>query len=1366
MTNRRLLRLVPLALVLASFGLDWAGPVRAQISSAVAGATKPKRKKTTQAERKAAAARAAAARQAPTASALTATAAPVAGQTPDYFGIYPNYANSQFPILTDATNCPGGANYPERAYQCGIRKFVDALPSLTMAVAEACSYSGQAADCYEIHLRQYTQKLHTDLPATTLRGYVQVDSVTGRDVAAISYLGPVIVATSGKPVRVKFVNELPIGTGPNSGDLFIPTDTTYMGAGAGPIAGESYTQNRATLHLHGGATPWISDGTPHQWTTPATETTPYPNGVSVHNVPDMDNGSEPQGTLTFFYSNQQSARLMFYHDHAYGITRLNVYVGEAAGYLLTDSVEQGLISGGTLPGVGTPLVIQDRTFVPDNTLPFTNLVGTFGSQLEAQDPTWDVLKWGGPGSLWFPHVYMPNQNPADLEGANAFGRWDYGPWFWPPFTGLTYGPLPNPYLATEPNAPEIPGTPNPSGVPEGFMDTPLVNGMAYPVLNVPAGQVRFRILNAANDRFFNLSLFVADPAVTTLDGRSNTEVRMVPFNSTQNATAPFPTWWYDSSVPNPFDDRVGGVPDPATRGPAMIQIGSEGGFLPGPALILNQPVNYVMNKRDITVGNVKEKALFLAPAERADVVVDFTHFAGKTLILYNDAPAPVPAADARLDYFTGDLDQTDTGGAPSTLPGFGPNTRTIMQIVVGGSGGTAPVDDYNAGTLSALKAALPTAFAASQDTIIVPQAPYNAVYGGNFPSGASAYVKIQDTSFSFAPIASTAPTLTLGPTVTAPLQPKSIIENFTMDYGRMNALLGVEIPNTNIINQTSIPQGYIDPPTEVLKASNGAFVATNVSTLADGTQLWKITHNGVDTHAMHFHMFNVQIVNRVGWDGAIRPPDANELGWKDTIRTNPLEDIVVALRPVRLTNVPFKLPNSVRPLDVTQPLGSTLGFTNVDPAGNPVTVTNELTNFGWEYVWHCHLLGHEENDMMRGMAVAVPPETPSNLAAALQGSGNNKRAVLTWVNNALNATSLTVQRATDSSFTLPVTLATLGVVTTYTDPIGNTSQTYYYRVFASDTVGSTVAGYPQMTADSAFSNTAGVNLPVPPAAPTNLAATLIAGPQVRLNWTDNANNESAFVVERCQNAGCSNFAQLGGNLAANTTTYTDAAVVQNTTYRYRVQAVNAAGSSAYAGPVTIVVNGIPLAPSNVRATAARATGGNDRVTVTWLDNANNETGFTIQRATNSGFTAGLVTSTVGANVTTFTTGNVARFTSYYFRVRATNAVGASAWVNATPFPVLTPYSPRALPLYERDAWGGRRRRPRRPRTRRRLSFVRRWRGGGVAPSWAPIVRMMNIECPDDGAHDPERSWRKDMQTRVPFCLRAARRRRPRSEHPW
>ena len=63
------------------------------------------------------------------------------------------------------------------------------------------------------------------------------------------------------------------------------------------------------------------------------------------------------------------------------------------------------------------------------------------------------------------------------------------------------------------------------------------------------------------------------------------------------------------------------------------------------------------------------------------MIVDFSQFAGKTLILYNDAPAAFPALDARYDYYTGAPDLTPSRRAP-TPAGYGPNTRTIMQVKV------------------------------------------------------------------------------------------------------------------------------------------------------------------------------------------------------------------------------------------------------------------------------------------------------------------------------------------------------------------------------------------------------------------------------------------------------------------------------------------------------------------------------------------------------------------------------------------------------------------------------------------------------------------------------------------------------------
>ena len=111
------------------------------------------------------------------------------------------------------------------------------------------------------------------------------------------------------------------------------------------------------------------------------------------------------------------------------------------------------------------------------------------------------------------------------------------------------------------------------------------------------------------------------------------------------------------------------------------------------------------------------------------MIIDFSQYAGKTIILFNDAPAPVPAADLRCDYFTCDPDYTDGGGAPSTQPGYGPNTRTIVQIRVAGTdnGTPGPVDAYDRAMFGALQTALPVAFAATQPAPIVPEGVYSRI---------------------------------------------------------------------------------------------------------------------------------------------------------------------------------------------------------------------------------------------------------------------------------------------------------------------------------------------------------------------------------------------------------------------------------------------------------------------------------------------------------------------------------------------------------------------------------------------------------------------------------------------------------------
>jgi len=1211
----------------------------------------------------------------------------------------------------------------------GIRKFVDGLPGLgsgsannlgqflPVAVADTTSYpfvpatattpEKPAADYYEIGLVQYREQMHSDLPPTLLRGYVQLETavVTGdhypltnanldgtetpiliNGVQALGvtkphYLGPTIVATKDKPVRIKFYNLLPTGAG---GDLFIPTDVTVMGAGMGPDLVEQwgsmewpnplvpycetspkpagcFTENRATLHLHGGITPWISDGTPHQWITPAGENTSYPQGVSVRPVPDMDDSGAPNdGMMTFYYTNQQSARLMFYHDHAWGITRLNVYAGGAAGYIITDDTEKALVDGGLIPGADAtiPLIVQDKTFVPSP------------EQLAVSDETWNSDKWGGLGNLWLPHVYSPAQSPGDSSGVNQFGRWAYGPWFWPPTSNIAYPPVANEYYdpTCDPDAgwcePDVmPGTPFNSMGMEAFHDTPIVNGTAYPVLEVEPKAYRFRVLNAASDRFFNLSLYQADPAAPTEVQLNQAEVAA----ALDDATI-FPT------------------PVQGTEGPAWIQIGTEGGFLPAPVTIPAHPTTWVNDPTVFNAGNVDQHSLLLGPAERADAIVDFSAFAGQTLILYNDAPAAFPARDPRYDYYTGNGDYRDTGGAPSTLPGYGPNIRTVMQIKVAAA---APAPAFDVAALeNAFKATSLGGlgvFENGQHPIIVGQGAYNSAYNTTFPTNGlwDGFARITDFDLSFKTLSGT-------DMIDFPFQTKAIQdemgEAFDPEYGRMSGNLGLEVPLTQAgVQQNLILYPFVNPASELINTTflpktfdpnDPTYDVQPISVASDGTQLWKITHNGVDTHPIHFHLFDVQVINRVGWDGIIRPPEANELGWKDTLRISPLEDTIVALRPI-IPVFPFEVTNSERPLNPMLPLGFTIGFRNTDANGNPTDpIVNTRTNFGWEYVWHCHILSHEEMDMMRPISVASPPTAPVITSATRTGNGANRRDNLIWSDNSLNETSFTVQRG--STINGPWTdLTTLAAnSTTYSYVIGNTTQAYFYRVIANNAVGySATAGFSTLTVTGASVPVSIGTVPAQaPLAPTNLTAVLQAGPQVLLSWTDNATDETGFIIERRVLGGT--FAPLPITVPANNGTgsvsYTDTTVSAGNTYEYQVRAVNAIGQSTPSNIASVIIPAPPVAPSNVSATAARSGNRNARVTLTWTDNSNNETGFNIQRATDAAFTANVVNATVGANATTYTTGNIARATQYYFRVRSYNGQGQSAWVNASPFPITTP----------------------------------------------------------------------------------------------
>jgi spore coat protein A len=194
--------------------------------------------------------------------------------------------------------------------------FVDALPIPPVLTPGAATV--------DVHMRQFHQKLHRDLPPTKLWGY------NG------TYVGPTIETRTGAPTSVQWLNDLPA-------THFLPIDHTIHGAEA------NVPDVRTVVHLHGAKVLPDSDGYPEAWFT---------NGFA-QTGPDFTR-------RVYHYPNDQAAMQLWYHDHALGITRLNVTAGLAGMYFVRDAQEDALqIPKGRYE---VPLLIQDRLFNPDGSI--------------------------------------------------------------------------------------------------------------------------------------------------------------------------------------------------------------------------------------------------------------------------------------------------------------------------------------------------------------------------------------------------------------------------------------------------------------------------------------------------------------------------------------------------------------------------------------------------------------------------------------------------------------------------------------------------------------------------------------------------------------------------------------------------------------------------------------------------------------------------------------------------------------------------------------------------------------------------------------------------------------------------------------
>lgn len=177
-------------------------------------------------------------------------------------------------------------------------------------------------------------------------------------------------------------------------------------------------------------------------------------------------------------------------------------------------------------------------------------------------------------------------------------------------------------------------------------------------------------------------------------------------------------------------------------------------------------------------------------------------------------------------------------------------------------------------------------------------------------------------------------------------------------------------------------------------------------------------------------------------------------------------------------------------------------------------------------------------------------------------------------------------------------------------------------------------------------------------APSNVRAVTTSQTQISLSWQDNAGNETGFKIERGIDG--TTFAEIA-SVNANVIAYSDTGLSSNTKYFYRVRAFKIKNYSAYSNISSArTLQYPPAAPSDLAATLGISTGTSTPVTLTWADNSDNESGFTIQRSAdginfgNLGF--------ISPNYTSFID-LVANGATYYYRVKAVNSGGSSAYSN-------------------------------------------------------------------------------------------------------
>jgi spore coat protein A len=730
-----------------------------------------------------------------------------------------------------------------------IPQFKEALPRLsvqpggTIATFDATSTSTVAP--LQISMCEFRSQIlpKAAFGPTWVWGYVVGNTCPAATEVRDTYTGPVLVNLRNVATNIRFTNALPTVDQTNVLAYKLSTDQTLHWAD--PLGAESNM-----CHMASGDPPQAGVGIPAPGSECSLNFGESPRGVfnpvGIPAVPHLHGGEIPPvldgGPDAWF----TSAGGLKGHDY-YTNPLVPVGPNEAVySYPNTQSA--------------APLWFHDHTLGATRLNVYAGIAGGYYLLDPAQE-------------AWFQQIQMPSVGeviPIVLQDRMFDAN---GQLYFPAgFPGGPNGPPPNPQ--------------HPYWNPEFIGDVAVLNGKAWPFLEVEPRRYRFLFLNGSNARTYEM--FLVNP---------KTKV----------------------------------------QGPVMWAIGNDGGFLDWPSIL------------DPNAAKPVEPHLIIMPGERYEMIIDFSGVAGQTLVLKNIAKAPFPGGMTVMGTNMGQLMQfrvKATASAPDTS--YDPATARTLNLPVRPQP-IVRLTDPATGTLAPGVTVAKTRALTLNEVLLPPQTAMDPVTGTTttYPGG-PVEILVNNTLWAGKPRPDFQPVTVGGLTEFVSEFPNEgeteiwEIVNTTADAHPIHThLVTFQILNRQNYNATKYLAAYgtFFPPTANPACPGGVYCP------GDGPPL---PYNELSLRTGNKYGGNPDVTPFLS--GAIQLPDPDEVGWKDTVMVPPgmVTRFVVRFAPTEYA----------------------ANATNVGYPFSPNDGTNGSVNDSHGYVWHCHIIDHEDNEMMRQHVVS------------------------------------------------------------------------------------------------------------------------------------------------------------------------------------------------------------------------------------------------------------------------------------------------------------------------------------------------------------------------------------------------------------